>query len=410
MRRRQQQGRPPGNRLRGVGVPLGAEPGPDPGVLGDPDASALERYDALFRQHPHAIFSLDLEGRFTSLNPASEEVSGYPEAELLGVEMVDLLPPEAVVSTLEMFVSLRDGRARELEVPFVHRTGRVVELSLTAVPIVIRGEVRGVYGIAEDVGHRNLLARELQQARLAAEEATRAKSLFLATVSHEIRTPLTSVLASVELLTETGLDALQARLVRVMARQGERLLDLVDHVLDFSRIEAGRAELHRVDFGLREVVGDTLRALAASAAAKGIDLGRAIDDHVPDRLHGDAARLAQVLTNLVGNAVKFTETGSVAVEVRPAHGATPDPAAGELRLLFSVTDTGIGVDPGAAHQLFESFSQADHTIPHRYGGTGLGLSISRGLVELMGGSIDVESTPGVGSRFWFEVPLGLART
>ncbi|MDO9497613.1 MAG: PAS domain S-box protein, partial [Nocardioides sp.] len=217
-----------------------------------------ERYRSLFDYHPNAVFSLDLEGRFTTANPAAERVSGYREDELLGTSFTEMLPPEELEPTVNAFFQIVERRPQRFEVRFLHKAGPLVDLSVTGLPIIVDDEVVGVYGIAEDVTARNQMQAELAEARRTAEQANGAKSLFLANMSHEIRTPLTSVLAAAELLCETNLDEAQLRLAKVMDRQGDRLLRLVDEILDFSRIEAGKTALEEVPFGLRMLVEEVV--------------------------------------------------------------------------------------------------------------------------------------------------------
>jgi signal transduction histidine kinase/ActR/RegA family two-component response regulator len=235
-------------------------------------------------------------------------------------------------------------------------------------------------------------ARELGVARDAAQAANRAKSQFLTNMSHEIRTPLNAVIGFSEILLHTELTEEQRDHLCTVIDSGGALLAVVNDILDYSRIEAGKIELENVAFDVDDVVGDTLRSLAIRAEQKGLELSCQLDADVPRALRGDPGRLRQVIANLVSNAITFTEHGEV--EVRVAR-----EAPGVLR--FSVRDTGIGIDAADIDRLFESFEQADKSSSRRFGGTGLGLSISRGLVALLGGTIGAQSTPGAGSTFTF---------
>ncbi len=242
-------------------------------------------------------------------------------------------------------------------------------------------------------------------ARLNAEveRATRAKTEFLAAMSHEIRTPLNAILGMADLLADSSLDAVQRRYVEVFQRAGANLLGLIDDILDMSKVEAGHLELEAVDFELGELIGRVLELTRVKAAAKGLEMGSRVGDGLPSVFVGDPLRLRQILLNLLGNAMKFTETGRLDVE------AEQDPLDAHAgALLFRVKDTGIGIPADKLDSIFEDFSQADSSTTRKYGGTGLGLAISKRLVELMGGRVWVESVVGQGSTFLFTAKLGVS--
>lgn len=250
---------------------------------------------------------------------------------------------------------------------------------------------------------KEALVETLSVAKDRAEAANRAKSDFLAIMSHEIRTPMNGVIGMLDILRHSSPTPTQAQQIEIAANSADSLLRLLNDILDLSRIEAGELEFENVEFDPHQLVAEVIALLSAQATAKHIDIHSSLDDHVPTRVDGDPLRLRQVLVNLVGNAIKFTERGSIDVTVRGqprAKGSAPT-----ARLAFAVSDTGIGIPADSLHRLFKNFSQADTSTTRRYGGSGLGLAISQRLVRHMGGNITVESTPGKGSNFSFEIDL-----
>ncbi|MFN8095670.1 MAG: response regulator [Vicinamibacteria bacterium] len=355
---------------------------------------AVEREREQLRQivthAPVAMAMLDLERRHVAHSSRWLRYLGHAGPSVVGRTVDEVWPgmPERYRTVLDR--ALAGEVVSEPEDALEREDGSRVYLRWTVHPWRdASGAVAGVVLVAQSI---DLLVR----ARQAALEASRLKSEFVANMSHEIRTPMNGVIGMTRLLLDTGLTPEQREYAEIIDSSGRALLEIINDILDFSKIEAGRLELDVADFDLRRAVREVLGSFAEAAQAKGLELLCLIRHDVPSALRGDPGRLRQVLTNLVGNAVKFTETGEVVLRVTPAE-ASDD----LVRVRFEVRDTGVGIDPELKSRLFQSFVQGDGSVTRRHGGTGLGLAISRRLVGLMGGEIDVESRPGQGSTFFF---------
>jgi two-component system, sensor histidine kinase and response regulator len=345
-------------------------------------------------QSSDAIFSSDLNGVVTSWNRGAVRLYGRRAEEALGAPLRELDLWDCSKATAETTMPC-PGRARPASFETCAKTrSGVVEVSVVTTPLVDdHGGHLGELCIVRDIS-------ALKRKEAAAEAASHAKSEFLAVMSHEIRTPMNGVIGMTALLLDTELTTEQQVYAETVRRSGEALLAIINDILDFSKIEAGRLELEPAPFPLREAIAEALKTLAPLAHGKGLELAYAIGPDVPDDLIGDTGRLSQVLLNLVGNAIKFTDLGEVAVHVT-AETVTPD----DVTLRVAVQDTGVGIPADKCQLIFEAFTQADASITRQFGGTGLGLAISRRLVHLMGGRIGVDSHVGLGSTFHFTAQL-----
>ncbi|WP_298934206.1 response regulator [uncultured Ramlibacter sp.] len=359
---------------------------------------------ALIDSFPDLISYKDPDGHYLGGNTAFEKLHGKPMAQIIGRTDADLHQDERaalvrardreMVRTLqplflEEWLTMADGSRAWMEIrktPFWDNEGRLI----------------GLVGIARDITERKKAEDAIRQAKELAEEATRMKSDFLANMSHEIRTPMNAILGLSHLVLKTGLDTRQRAFMHKVELSGQHLMRIINQILDFSKVEAGKLEIEQADFELQALMDMATGLLAERCQAKGLDLACSIAPDVPRHLVGDSLRLGQILINYAGNAVKFTERGGILICVE-----IEQRLPSQVLVRFSVHDTGIGMAQDQKRRLFESFHQADSSTTRKYGGTGLGLAISRELATLMGGEVGVDSAPGQGSTFWFTARLGL---
>lgn len=350
---------------------------------------------------PITINRLD-DGAFIDVNRAFEEAVGLTRAEVLNRPSLRLGPAMNRKGSAEFEAMLGGGAARNLEVEFTDTNGRVIPTLMSAAIAEIDG-TSCVVAISRDITKLKESENQLRAAREEAEAASRAKSEFLSSMSHEIRTPMNAVLGMCELLSETELNREQRRYVEVMSSNGATLLDLINDILDLAKMESGRLQVESTEFDFTDLIERTLATFATGAHGKGLELAARIAPGVPDHLVGDPLRLRQILVNLLGNAIKFTELGEVTVTIEHDP-ETNDPGS----LKFTVADTGIGIAADKLQSIFSEFVQADSSTTRKYGGSGLGLAIVYRLVGLLGGRIWVESEPRKGSKFIFTTKFGLA--
>ena len=384
--------------------------------------SSEGKYRTLFNRITDPIFIVDAaDHHYLDCNETALEVYGYSRQELLTMTPYDLRPPEARASLAEDLAkvasvrlhsapnqeALKTGPHPDRLAPFsgahLTKAGRRMDVEVFADAVEYQG--RAAYlAVVRDVTSQKVAEEKLLEAKEAAEAASRAKSEFLANMSHEIRTPMNGILGMTELALETELTHEQREFLQMVKTSGDSLLTVINEILDFSKVEAGKLELDQVDFNLRDMLEETLKTFALRAQQKQVELLCDVREEAPDFVAGDPTRLRQIVVNLLGNALKFTDRGEVLLRV-DLESCAPE----SVTLHFAVQDTGIGIPVEKQRIIFEAFSQADGSTTRRFGGTGLGLTISSRLAEMMGGRIWVESEPGRGSVFHFTARLGVAK-
>jgi two-component system sensor histidine kinase/response regulator len=369
--------------------------------------SSESRHREILETSFDSFVGMDSMGRIRDWNAQAHNTFGWPASEVAGKTLSETIIPEQhrafyEQNTQQLVTSnAREVQTRRFETTTLTRDGREIPAEITM--SALRSD--GTYHFAafvRDLTQRKQFERELHQSKEAAEAANQAKSTFLANMSHEIRTPMNGILGMTELVMDTELTAEQRENLGLVKLSADSLLAIINDILDFSKIEAGKLEMESIPFDLRENLGETMKALSIRAHQKELELIHEVEPDVPEGLLGDPGRIRQILINLTGNAIKFTATGEVFIQVKEDSNEN-----GKTCLHFSVRDTGIGIPPEKQERIFEAFSQADGSMARKYGGTGLGLAICTKLVAMMGGRIWVESTAGQGSTFHFTAQMSI---
>ncbi len=353
---------------------------------------------------PDAIY-VQIGGRIVFVNAKAMEIFGAADLfQLIGSPSLELFHPDSRDTVRNRRANTKSvGTSMPLEeVRHLRLDGSDFYGESAGTPIIWDGQA-AILVVVRDITERRLAAQRLQHAKEAAEAANRAKSDFLATMSHEIRTPMNGVLGMAHLLLDTKLDDEQREFVDTIRESGESLLAVISDILDFTKVEAGEIDLEFVEFRPLEIIEFIVNLLAPQADEKGLGISTKICSEIPQLVKGDPVRLRQILVNLVGNAIKFTDHGAITISVTVEETDKQD-----VRLRFSVSDTGLGITSSAQGRIFGRFTQVDSSLARQFGGTGLGLAIAKQLCELMGGEIGVESALGEGSTFWFTVVLAIS--
>ena len=353
--------------------------------------------NSVIENSPVGIVALGPDATVEMCNPAFENLFQVHQKEILSRRLRDLVGAKELEEEIDAnHRTIWSGQATHIVSRRARRDGTMVDVEAWAVPLITDGTMTGAVMLYQDITERKRGERALMAGKEAAEAASRAKSEFLANMSHEIRTPMNGIIGMTELALDTGLTAEQREYLRMVKSSANSLLTLINDILDFSKIEAGKLEIDMIDFPFKQNLGETLKTLAFRAHGKGLELAWRVGPGIPEWLKGDVSRLRQVVVNLLGNALKFTEAGEVVLEVEKEQ----EDERG-IVLHFRVRDTGIGIAKQKQEMIFEAFTQADSSSTRNYGGTGLGLAITSRLVGLMGGKIWVESEVGHGSVFHF---------
>ncbi len=357
-----------------------------------------EKYRSLVENITEVIFSVDITGKFTYISPLIKDLTGYEVEEIIGTPFTDYIYPDDLEGLVESFQKSLSGIIEPHEFRAFKKDRKLIHLRSTSKLQYENNEPIGLHGVLIDITQKKLFEEELKKAKEEAESAAKIKSQFLATISHEIRTPMNGVIVMTDLLSKTKLDNEQKEYVDTIKSGGEILLSLINDILDFSKIESGKLKLENQVCNLKLCLEEIINNFSASAKEKKLTLNTSIDEKIPEYIVTDPSRIKQVLSNLISNAIKYTDEGNIEVSMKKLSEKNDT-----IEIQFCVKDTGIGISKEATPQLFQPFTQLDSSSTRKYGGTGLGLIISKHLVEMMKGKIKVESELGKGSSFIFTI-------
>lgn len=357
-----------------------------------------EKYRSLVENITEVIFSVDLEGRFTYISPLIKQFANYDVEEMIGTSITEYVHPDDIEPLVSSFHKSLSGIVEPFEFRAFDKNGNIKYIRSTSKLQMELDKPIGLHGVLIDITQKRLFEEELKKAKEEAESAVKIKSQFLATISHEIRTPMNGVIGMTDLLLSTTLNNEQQDYVETIKSSGELLLSLINDILDFSKIESGKLKLENHPCNLRKCIEEIVSAFAPMAESKKLKIKSHISEDVPNSIISDSSRIRQILSNLISNAIKYTELGEINIYVKTLFFLN-----GNIEIEFSIKDTGIGISKNSLQHLFQPFMQLDASTTRKHSGTGLGLIISKHLVEMMKGKIRVESTPGKGSNFIFTV-------
>jgi len=363
-------------------------------------AQSRDQYKMLIENLNEVIYTIDAGANVTYISPNIEWISGYTADEVLGKNFVEFVYTEDRPGRMEQFRKVFSGTMEPSEYRFVKKNGELVWVRTKARPLIKNDQVIGLQGTLTDINDLKEFEQELILAKEKAEAAEKAKSAFLANISHEIRTPMNAILGFSEVLYERLEETDNKRMLKLVNNSGKHLLELLNEILDFSKIDAGRIEISPMEMDVKSLLNEMETIFTEKAKRKGLDFICRVDDSLPSCVKLDSFRLRQVLYNLLDNAIKFTRAGTIGLYA--GFEAKSDSSAGKL--IIRVVDTGKGIRPEEVSDIFKPFSQQSDQAPGEYEGTGLGLTISKKLINLMGGDIHLKSSPGEGSTFSVVIP------